>query len=109
MTEEQADDDLPLNGCTVQEIGNQLNAGHIADTIQRILDDTQRQLNGNMRAIQRLIPYLSGTYYADSQRRYAERELFRLQAERTELEARVRNALVMVPDLLYPVTAIAHT
>lgn len=108
MTEEQADEDPPLSPA-VQEIGNHLDVGYLAGTIQEILTDSQRQLNENMRAIQRLIPYLSGMYYADQQRRYAERELFRLQVERTEIEACIRNALVMVPDLLYPVAVNAHT
>lgn len=109
LTEESPNDDRPQGGSTYEEVGRQLNAGHIADTVQHILSDTHRELNENMRAIQRLIPYLSGLYYADCQRRYAEKEMFRLQKERVDLEARINNALVMVPDLLYPVTAIAHT
>lgn len=109
MTEEQSDEDRPLNGATYEVVGSQLDARHIANVVQDTLGDTNRQLNENMRAIQRLIPYLSGLYYADCQRRYAEKELFRLQKERADLEASVHNALVMMPDLLYPVVSVAHT
>jgi len=108
MTEEQSDEDRPLNGATYEVVGSQLNAGYIADVIMDTLGDTNRQLNENMRAIQRLIPYLSGMYYTDRQRRYAEKELFRLQKERADLGVNVYNALVMMPDLLYPVV-VAHT
>jgi len=108
MSDEQPDDDQSTAGGTIEEVGQRLDAGHVADVVQEILDDIQQQLNDNMVAIRRLIPYLSGMYYTDRQRRYAEKELFRLQNERTELEARMRNALVMVPSLLYPVAAM-HT
>ena len=98
---------MPSN--TIQVIGSFLNAGYIGDTVQETLDDIQQQLNENMKAIQRLVPYLSGMYHTDVQRRIAERELFRLQAERSELEVRVHNALVIIPDLLYPILAVAQT
>ena len=94
MTEAQSDEHRLHHGLTYEAIGSHLNAGHVADVIQETLDDITQKLNGNIRAIQRLIPYLSGLYYADTQRRYAERELFRLQKERTELESHIHNALV---------------
>lgn len=108
MSEEPAEEDLPIEGYTIEKIGQQLDAGHITFTIEEILCDVQRQLNENMQAMRRLLPYLSGLYYADKQRRYAEQELFRLQTERTELEAAVHNALAMAPDVLYRVDAISY-
>jgi len=103
LTEEESNDNRPLHEDAFGALGGQLDARYIADTVSDTIGAVSRQLSENMQAIQRLIPYLSGLYYADSQRRYAERELFRLQSERVTLEARIQNALVIVPELLYPV------
>ena len=107
MSADQADEDQPAGNDTIDAVGRQLDAGHATFVIEEILVRAQDELNGNLQAIRRLLPYLSGLYYTDRQRRYAERELFRLQSERIGLEAIIRNALVMAPNLLYRVDAIA--
>lgn len=108
MSTDRTDEDQPAGNDTIDAVGQQLDAGHATFVIEEILVRTQDELNENLQAIRRLLPYLSGLYYTDCQRRYAERELFRLQSERLDLEATIRNALVMAPNLLYRVDAIAH-
>lgn len=103
LTEEESNDNRPLQEDALDSLGGQIDARYIAGTVSDTIGDASQKLNGNMQAIQRLIPYLSGLYYADSQRRYAEQELFRLQSERAILEAQIQNALVIMPELLYPV------
>lgn len=105
MSEELAEDDQPVAGDTVVEVGRRLDAGCISFVVQDIIDETERELEENLRAIRRVLPYLSGLYYADQQRRFAEAKLFLLQSERAELENRINKALAIMPELLYPIAA----
>lgn len=105
MSEAPVNDDEPNPRYTPERVGLDLHAGHIAFEIQQIIEATTQELNANALMIIKLLQYLAGTYYTDSQRQHAKSDLFRLRQERTALEERFQRCLNMAPELLEPVTA----
>jgi hypothetical protein len=99
MTNEVEDDADPL-----RELGASFNAGYLGNTMCRAVDEIRADINHRLVSITKLLPYLSGMYFSDQQRRIAEAELFRLQTELGELHEQLINTLVMAPDLGRPVT-----
>ena len=89
---------------TIEEVGAELNAGLIGYVMEETLKGINDDLTVNLNDILKILTYLSGLYYSDSQRRYAEAELFRLQQVRYELETSFANALAIAPDLHRPVS-----
>ncbi len=103
MTEAHEESDYSLN-----DLGGHFNAHYVGGVVISEVRRLQTELNGTIDAIQRLVPYLSDTYYTDSQRGIAERELFRLKGVLTTQTDEINNTLVMAPELNLPVT-VTHT
>ena len=104
MSDAPINEDKPNPNYTLEWIRRDMHAGHIAFEIQQVIEATTNALNANATMIIKLMQYLAGTYYTDSQRRHAKAELFRLRQERVSLEERFQNCLNMAPELLEPVT-----
>lgn len=103
MTEASEENDHSLI-----ELGDHFSAHYVGGVVISEVRRLQNELNGTIDAIQRLVPYLSGAYYTDSQRSIAERELVRLKKVLTAQTDEINNTLVMAPELNLPVT-ITHT
>ena len=98
MMEESAEDSHSL-----KEIEMFCTPAFADEVIHETIEGIRKKLNANIEAIQHFQPYLTGLYYADSQRRAAEAHLFRLQTELTELMNELANTLVFASELNSPI------
>jgi hypothetical protein len=89
---------------SLMELGKAFCVGYLGHVMVDEVETLRRDINDRLKSITKLLPYLSGMFYVETQRQFAEMEIFRLQTEIAELIERVHNSLVMAPDLGRPVT-----
>lgn len=104
MSEEVADDDQPVEDDTIESVVSKLHVGFAAFVNIDIVEEASRDLAINAKMIVKLMSYLTGAYYTDSQRNQAKVALFRYIQERDALEEIICNAVAVASTLHEPVT-----
>lgn len=91
MSEEESEDSH-----LVKEVEGCFGITSTGQALHEKLSEVAERLNDNIRAMQRLMPYLTNLYYTDSQWRIAEREMLRLEKQRQAILKEYTSARILI-------------